>query len=333
VKSQMQKSKQIAIALFVVCTAALSLLVNVISIHSKSELMVLPQYAGAYTGGYTLALEPSGQDAPEGEEVEGPTDFDQEDDDLFGPNGAIVAAADPAAASAASFAAAGAAAAPAPADPEVAYTTLHPVYSRCKAKVDLLGFSLAIQKTCGDIHELSDVAWPCRSAMQDYSKKFGCCWETVMDAYEALYPEAAQSWRLWQGTLSGKAGVTFDSQNCGESMGEKGYTDLNSQVDSLKKVIETQSSEITTLETYLGYGGNPYYYYYYKTHPSALKEGSKLAALAPSSALVPAKARKAAARRPLRAQQERRRRAVARAAPSLIDTSGSAALRRAGVKV
>ena len=43
-----------------------------------------------------------------------------------------------------------------------------------------------------------------------------------MDAYEALYPEAAQSWRLWQGTLSGKAGVTFDSENCGESMGEKG---------------------------------------------------------------------------------------------------------------
>jgi hypothetical protein len=43
-----------------------------------------------------------------------------------------------------------------------------------------------------------------------------------MDAYEALYPDAAQSWRLWQGTLSGKAGVTFDSENCGETMGEKG---------------------------------------------------------------------------------------------------------------
>ena len=43
-----------------------------------------------------------------------------------------------------------------------------------------------------------------------------------MDAYEALYPDAAQSWRLWQGTLSGKAGVTFDAQNCGEAMGEKG---------------------------------------------------------------------------------------------------------------
>jgi hypothetical protein len=43
-----------------------------------------------------------------------------------------------------------------------------------------------------------------------------------MDAYEALYPEAAQSWRLWQGTLSGKAGVTFEAENCGEAMGEKG---------------------------------------------------------------------------------------------------------------
>ena len=43
-----------------------------------------------------------------------------------------------------------------------------------------------------------------------------------MDAYETLYPEAAQSWRLWQGTLSGKAGVTFEAKNCGEAMGEKG---------------------------------------------------------------------------------------------------------------
>jgi len=158
-----------------------------------------------------------------------------------------------------------------------------------------------------------------------------------MDSYEALYPDAAQSWRLWQGTLSGKAGVTFDAQNCGEAMGEKGYTDLNSQVNSLKKVIETQSQAITTLETYLGYGGNPYYYYYFKSHPSALKQDTKLAALAPSKALIPARARKArgGARRPLREQQERRRRAAAafRAAPSLIDTSGSGALRRAGVKV
>ena len=42
-----------------------------------------------------------------------------------------------------------------------------------------------------------------------------------MNGYEALYPDAAQSWRLWQGTLSGKAGVTFESDSCGESMGEK----------------------------------------------------------------------------------------------------------------
>jgi hypothetical protein len=61
--------------------------------------------------------------------------------------------------------------APAPADPEATYASLHPVYTRCKAKVDMLGFSLAIQKSCGDIHELTDVAWPCRSAMSDYSKK------------------------------------------------------------------------------------------------------------------------------------------------------------------
>lgn len=146
-------------------TAALALLVQVVSIHGKSELM-MRQMAGAYPRRYALELEPE-------------AGFDEEDDDLFGPapalpaEGEAVAEAplDPTAAQV--FAASAGAAQPAPVDPEVTYATLHPVYTRCKAKVDLLGFSLAIQKTCGDIHELADVAWPCRSAMQDYSKKVG----------------------------------------------------------------------------------------------------------------------------------------------------------------
>ena len=125
-------------------TAALALLVNIVSIHGKSELMMPSPYDGPYTGDYALALEP----------------------EQYSPDAVVVDAS----AAPTSAAAATAGAAPAQ-DPEVAYTTLHPVYSRCKAKVDLLGFSLAVQKTCGDIHELTDVAWPCRSAMQDYSKK------------------------------------------------------------------------------------------------------------------------------------------------------------------
>ena len=109
--------------------------------------MMAPMYDGAYTGDYALALEP------------------EQTGDVYSPDAVVVAAAP---ATAAATPAPGAAPAQ---DPEVTYTTLHPVYSRCKAKVDLLGFSLAVQKTCGDIHELTDVAWPCRSAMQDYSKK------------------------------------------------------------------------------------------------------------------------------------------------------------------
>ena len=35
---------------------------------------------------------------------------------------------------------------------------------------------------------------------------------------------------LWQGTLSGKAGVTFEEKGCGAPMGEKGYGDLKHKV-------------------------------------------------------------------------------------------------------
>lgn len=41
------------------------------------------------------------------------------------------------------------------------------------------------------------------------AEDFGCCWETVMTAYRQLDPQAHHSWRMWQGTVSGKAGITF----------------------------------------------------------------------------------------------------------------------------
>ena len=43
----------------------------------------------------------------------------------------------------------------------------------------------------------------------------------MLEGYATLYPEAAHAWRMWQGTLSGKTGVTFEDQSCGESTGLK----------------------------------------------------------------------------------------------------------------
>ena len=109
---------------------------------------------------------------------------------------------------------------------EKEYAALHPVYTRCAAKVDLQKFVENIRKTCGDVHELTTVTGPCKAMLLQKSKDFGCCWESVMQGYTALDPQAAHKWRMWQGTVSGKGGVTFDSDDCGESMGEKGYSDL-----------------------------------------------------------------------------------------------------------
>eukprot|EP00960_Hanusia_phi_P044892 756889-Hanusia_phi.AAC.1 len=60
-------------------------------------------------------------------------------------------------------------------------------------------------------------------------------------AYEAIDSNVAHQWRLWQGTLSGatrlerrrrsadvcagKAGVTFEGESCGNSVGEKVWSD------------------------------------------------------------------------------------------------------------
>ncbi len=63
--------------------------------------------------------------------------------------------------------------------------------------------SRACEGPCGSC---SDSA----SGGQAASDRFGCCWETVMHGYKTLDPEAHHAWRMWQGTMSGKAGVTFD---------------------------------------------------------------------------------------------------------------------------
>jgi hypothetical protein len=68
-------------------------------------------------------------------------------------------------------------------------------------------FVKTIRKTCGDVHELSTINGPCKDMLQQKSAEVGCCWESVMQAYEALDPQAAHKWRLWQGTVSGKGGV------------------------------------------------------------------------------------------------------------------------------
>ncbi len=143
-------------------------------------------------------------------------------------------------------------------DPELVYSAYQPVYGRCKKKVDMNAFSGIIAKTCGNLHEYSDVAYPCVAAMQKESERMGCCWETVMEGYQTLYPEAYHAWRMWQGTLSGKTGVTFDDESCGESTGEKPYNDLKEEVGSLEGVIQQQQYDIAWLESQMYPQYDPY---------------------------------------------------------------------------
>ena len=127
---------------------------------------------------------------------------------------------------------------------EQEYAAEHPVYGRCADRVAMPSFVEEIRKTCGDVHELASVSGPCQAFLQAKSAAFGCCWETVMHAYEALDPHAAHQWRMWQGTVSGKGGVTFDAADCGKSMGEKSYADLKGEVSELKDVVGEQQTEI-----------------------------------------------------------------------------------------
>jgi hypothetical protein len=101
-------------------------------------------------------------------------------------------------------------------------------------QVDMPHFAAVIARTCGDMHELDSVARTCTAAMSAAAADFGCCWETVMGAYEALAPRQARAWRLWQGALSGKAGVEFAAEGCGEAVGEGPYKALRKEVSVLR---------------------------------------------------------------------------------------------------
>jgi hypothetical protein len=57
--------------------------------------------------------------------------------------------------------------------------------------------------------------------------------------------------------------VTFDAEDCGESMGEKSYTDLKTEVGQLKDVVGEQQSEIGAIFNAFSsfyYGGTQYCY-------------------------------------------------------------------------
>ena len=66
--------------------------------------------------------------------------------------------------------------------------------------------------------------------------------------------------------MSGKGGIVFDSADCGESMGEKSYSDLKGEVASLKTVVSEQQSEMSDVMNAMdmmfryGGGGNSGYY-------------------------------------------------------------------------
>ena len=99
------------------------------------------------------------------------------------------------------------------------YASQHPVYTRCAKAVDMPAFTEFVAQTCGNIHEVSGCSEPCAQALQAKSSEFGCCWETVMQAYAQIDASAELAWRSWQGALSGKCGISFKDEACGDSMG------------------------------------------------------------------------------------------------------------------
>jgi len=127
------------------------------------------------------------------------------------------------------------------------YAMLHPVYNRCAKQADLTAFNAAITKSCGNIHELGSCSYTCSSVMAQWSAKMGCCFESVLAGYKYASPAVEHSWRLWQGTLSGKCGVTFETDSCGESMGEHGLNVLQKSVDSAKNAAAWNQWDISNL--------------------------------------------------------------------------------------
>lgn len=96
-------------------------------------------------------------------------------------------------------------------------------------------FSAVVAQTCGNIHETSSCSETCARAMQEHASSFGCCWESVMQAYAQIDAPAELAWRSWQGALAGKCDITFQDKGCGDSMGENVYEKLRSEVDALEK--------------------------------------------------------------------------------------------------
>lgn len=137
--------------------------------------------------------------------------------------------------------------------------TLHPVYTRCAKKADIAAFTKEILVKCGDINELTYCSWTCTQALQTYSDSVGCCWESVLQGYEALDANAEQAWRNWQGTASGKCGVTFAEESCGDSVGEHSYNELQKSVKQLSVQANQNSQIVDALEgAMFGYGYGSY---------------------------------------------------------------------------
>jgi hypothetical protein len=78
------------------------------------------------------------------------------------------------------------------------YASQHPVYIRCAKVVDMPAFAHFVAQTCGTIREVSTCSEPCAQALQARSSEFGCCWETVMQAYAQIDASAELAWRSWQ---------------------------------------------------------------------------------------------------------------------------------------
>ena len=115
------------------------------------------------------------------------------------------------------------------------------------AQVDMPAFAKFVELTCGDIHALHSIAPPCADATAAAAARFGCCWATVLEGYDTLAPAAARMWRLWQGGLSGKAGIEFAVEGCGEPAGERVYDRTRSQIRSVVTSVVQQQRLLTRI--------------------------------------------------------------------------------------
>jgi hypothetical protein len=85
---------------------------------------------------------------------------------------------------------------------------------------------------------------------------------------------------LLQGTASGKCGVTFSAETCGDSVGESGYQELQKQVQGLETQAKENSKVVNAIAgLILGYGYGGYGAYKQASGKALAQPPSKIGAI------------------------------------------------------